>query len=133
MNRETIEKAMRNAVQARCQCNWDDYPCEERDYCEFCNGHNSAFDCDENCDADAFSEGFIAGAQWRINSVWHNACDIAEPGKDCLVEHMDGDGNVCIRIDWRSEYEWVNACHYDKVLRWAYIEDLLPDRKEDGQ
>ena len=75
-------------------------------------------------------EDFIAGAEWRVNSVWHDTCDIAEPGKDCLVEHMDGDGNVCIRIDWRSEYEWVNACHYDKVLRWAYVADLLPDGKE---
>ena len=64
------------------------------------------------------------------NHRWHNTCDIAEPGKDCLVEHMDGDGNVCIRIDWRSEYEWVNACHYDKILRWAYVSDLLPYGKE---
>ena len=74
--------------------------------------------------------GFMVGAEWRVNSVWHSTCDIAEPGKDCLVEHMDGDGNVCIRIDWRSEYEWVNACHYDKVLRWAYVADLLPSGKE---
>lgn len=70
------------------------------------------------------------GADWRINSVWHKPCDIAEPGKDCLVEHMDGDGNVCICIDWRSDYEWVNACHYDKILRWAYIEDLLPNEQQ---
>lgn len=76
---------------------------------------------------------FIYGAHWRINSVWHKPCDIAEPGKDCLVEHMDGDGNVCLRIDWRSEYEWVNACHYDRILRWAYVADLLPDRKEGGK
>lgn len=76
-------------------------------------------------------DGFIKGAEWRINSVWHKPSDIAEPGKDCLVEHMDGDGNVCIRIDWRSEYEWVHACHYDKILRWAYVSDLLPDGKED--
>lgn len=77
----------------------------------------------------ASSDSFSAGADWRINSVWHKPCDIAEPGKDCFVEHMDGDGNVCIRIDWRSEYEWVQACHYDKVLRWAYVEDLLPTNK----
>ena len=77
-----------------------------------------------------YEHGFKDGARWRINAVWHNTCDIAEPGKDCLVEHMDGDGNVCIRIDWRSEYEWVNACHYDKILRWAYVSDLLPYGKE---
>lgn len=74
-------------------------------------------------------KAFKAGANWRINTVWHKPCDIAEPGKDCLVEHMDGDGNVCICIDWRSEYEWVNACHYDKVLRWAYVKDLLPNKE----
>lgn len=77
-----------------------------------------------------YEQGFKNGAEWRINSVWHKPCDIAEPGKDCLVEHMDGDGNVCICIDWRSEYEWVNACHYDKILRWAYIEDLLPNEQQ---
>ena len=75
-------------------------------------------------------KAFIDGAQWRIKSVWHNTCDIAEPGKDCLVEYMGGDGNVGIRIDRRSEYEWANACHYDKILRWAYVSDLLPDGKE---
>ena len=76
---------------------------------------------------------FMYGAQWRINSVWHDTCDIAEPGNDCLVEYMDGDGNVCIRIDRRSEYEWINACHYDKILRWAYISDLIPERKEETE
>lgn len=85
--------------------------------------------CSLHVTSDVCPMAFKAGADWRINSVWHKPCDIAEPGKDCLVEHMDGDGNVCIRIDWRSEYEWVQACHYDKVLRWAYVEDLLPTNK----
>lgn len=106
MNRQTIEKAARDYIQPKASI----IPVME---------------------SIATKEGFIAGADWRINSVWHNPCDIAEPGKDCLVEHMDGDGNVCIRIDWRSEYEWVNACHYDKVLRWAYLDDLIPCGKEE--
>lgn len=96
---------------------------------------NAAWDYAEsipqNEDRKKYSwEDFKAGAEWRVNSVWHDTCDIAEPGKDCLVEHMDGDGNICIRIDWRSEYEWINACHYDKILRWAYLRDLIPERKE---
>ena len=78
-----------------------------------------------------WNKAFKAGAEWQRNHVWHKPCDIAEPGKDCLVEHMDGDGNICIRIDWRTEYEWVNASHYDKILRWAYIKDLLPTSFDD--
>lgn len=94
--------------------------------------YHSIDECPEHgLSCDELVEGsFIKGAEWRINSVWHKPCDIAELGKDCLVEHMDGDGNVCICIDWRSEYEWVNACHYDKILRWAYIEDLLPNEQQ---
>ena len=78
---------------------------------------------------DECENAFITGAQWRIDSVWHDTSEIPEPGKDCLVEYKDGDGNVCARLDRRSEYEWVNACHYDKIIRWAYVFDLLPDRR----
>lgn len=41
MKREQIEEAAKEAVQNHFQCNGK-YPCEEHDYCEFCNGHNSA-------------------------------------------------------------------------------------------
>lgn len=110
MNKETIESAATN-------------------YAATANPSYFNGDFDKYAIADAFE----AGANWRVNAVWHDTCDIAEPGKDCLVEHMDGDGNVCIRIDWRSEYEWINACHYDKILRWAYVRDLVPEGKEDWQ
>lgn len=87
-----------------------------------------------NCHGDfdfiAIAEAFERGARWRINVAWHDTSKIPDPWKYCLVELKDGDGNVCIRVDWRSEYEWVNACHYDEILRWAYIDDLLPEGKE---
>lgn len=102
MRRDDIEKA---ATQHANMIGWDHDPEETR---------------------GLFTYSFEKGAEWRINSVWHKPSDIAEPGKDCLVEHMDIDGNVCICIDWRSEYEWVKSCYYNKILRWAYIKDLLP-------
>ena len=127
MTKEQIEKAAKEAVQDYFQCNGK-YPCKDRDYCEFCNGHNSAFDCNEDCGADNFNEGFIAGVEWRINSVWHD--NSVRPSDDCdvLVETIrriesdryDADYNeLDSGTDWETE-----------VIRWAYIEDLLPDRKE---
>lgn len=74
MTREQIEKAAMEAVQNHFQCNGE-YPCEERDYCEFCNGHNSAFDCKEDCGADDFNEGFLAGAQWLADRLCHLPLD----------------------------------------------------------
>ena len=73
---------------------------------------------------------FEDGVNWRINSVWHKPYDVPEIGKDCLVEYRTGDGDVCIRIDCRSEYEWIEACHYDRILHWAYIKDLIPTEDE---
>ena len=89
-----------------------------------------------SCESDIITlkESVIAafkdGANWRINSVWHKPEEVPEAGKDCLVEYVDGDGCAHIRIDKRSEYEWIEACHYDRILRWAYIEDLIPTEDE---
>ena len=61
--KQTVEEAARDAIHAHYKCNGE-YPCGERDYCEHCNGHNTAFDCCE-CGADEFKEGFISGVEWQ--------------------------------------------------------------------
>ena len=67
--KQTVEEAARDAIHAHYKCNGE-YPCGERDYCEHCNGHNTAFDCCE-CGADEFKEGFISGAEWQSKqSPW---------------------------------------------------------------
>lgn len=67
--KQTLEEATREKIHAHYNCNGE-YPCGERDYCEHCNGHNTAFDCCE-CGADKFKEGFIAGAEWHAKqSPW---------------------------------------------------------------
>ena len=67
--KQTLEEAAREKIHAHYNCNGE-YPCGERDYCEHCNGHNTAFDCCE-CGADEFKEGFIFGAEWHAKqSPW---------------------------------------------------------------
>lgn len=39
--KQTVEEAARDAIHAHYKCNGE-YPCGERDYCEHCNGHNTA-------------------------------------------------------------------------------------------
>ena len=74
-------------------------------------------------------QGFIRGAQWCINSVWHDKS--VRPGEDCDVfvetkrgidlDRYDTDYNeLDSGTDWETE-----------VLRWAYASDLLPERKEE--
>lgn len=131
MTREQIEQAAKETVQDLFQCNGK-YPCEERNYCEFCNGHNSAFDCKEDCGADDFNEGFIAGAQWRINSVWHDVSEEPKEHKLVLIED-----DFCGEPDygvWQAPFpNWEDSIVHFSSKRWAYLDDLLPERKEEAK
>ena len=107
MTREQIEKAAIKSAD------------EELDDFE-CRGHR---------------DGFIAGAQWRINSVWHDASEEPEQEDEpILVEYEDwgfecSDYTVCDDIwDYRTRLKRDGACC--TILRWAYIKDLIPERKE---
>ena len=71
-------------------------------------------------------KGFITGAQWRINSVWHNASE--KPNKNQLVlfecRKTYGKG---YSVNFGENYELMK----NVIVRWAYIIDLLSERKED--
>ena len=54
------EELLKEAVQKEYLCNGK-YACSERTYCQFCEGENTAHDCDDDCCADEFAEGFEAG------------------------------------------------------------------------
>lgn len=80
-------------------------------------------------------DGFMAGAQCRINSVWHDASEVPEANKRVLVcfENVIGE-YVYYRIrafkpnvlkNWN-----MGNFSLDKVLYWSYLDDLLPERKE---
>lgn len=82
-------------------------------------------------DRDALFKGFFHGAQWRINSVWHD--NSVRPGEDCdvlvetkhriIFDRYDTDYNeLDSGTDWEME-----------VIKWAYASDLLPERKEETE
>ena len=75
-----------------------------------------------------YSRGFRDGAQWRINSVWHDAIDKPENGRFVLV-----DKEYRIYDVWKQDIcdDWLNDVNYFGVKRWAYLDDLLPERKEE--
>lgn len=75
------------------------------------------------------ADAFEAGAQWRINSVWHD--NSVRPSEDCdvlvetkhrlIFDRYDTDYNeLDSGTDWEME-----------VIKWAYASDLLPEIKEE--
>ena len=115
MNKETIENAA------------DQYA-----------GSATPSNCYGDFDQNAIAEAFERGARWRINSAWHGLEELPEPDVTVIVEYT---------IDGHAEYAFTHLsenanvvtdeygfCFYvdgGKITRWAYIDDLLPDRKEE--
>ena len=71
---------------------------------------------------------FIEGAQWRINAVWHDGNE--KPNKNQLVlfecRKTYGKG---YSVNFGENYELLK----NVVIRWAYVIDLLPERKEETE
>lgn len=125
MTNDDIKKAAISAIHDHYNCNRK-YPCSERSYCQFCSGYNSAFDCGE-CGADDFNEGFLDGARWRIENAWHDTTQLPHDG---LLLCQDG---YSVFIGGPDNQDFARTVETFHITRWAYIADLLPDRKEAKQ
>ena len=71
-------------------------------------------------------KAFVAGADWRINSVWHDASE--KPDKNQLVvfecRKTYGRG---YSVNFGENYPLLK----NVILGWAYVYDILPERKEE--
>lgn len=73
-------------------------------------------------------EDFIAGAQWRINSVWHDKKDPPKIGEEILMESVLLSGKTMYKVRVMTDYkEWQEN---NFIKSWAYIDDLLPNGKK---
>lgn len=71
------------------------------------------------------SEDFIAGAEWRINSVWHSNNRTYKAQKPALVIFKNGKAKVYDNLtDLTIESLW------GEIDRFAYIEDLIPNMED---
>lgn len=70
---------------------------------------------------------FEDGAKWRINSVWHKPEEMPETDRQILIERTEG---FEIYIFTRSYFfSWKDISRYN-LVRWAYIDDLIPIKDE---
>ena len=95
---------------------------------EYADSINMIYGSKENIIDD-----FKAGAEWRVNSVWHDASDRPDENSQnkrlILIEHKaDGDSPELFH-----SLIYSHTYAYFCVTRWAYIADLLPSGKEVNQ
>lgn len=83
---------------------------------------------------DNCREDFMAGAEWRINSVWHSITVI--PDCHCFIVFLPkkstiGSKNPIMGIleenrTFISSRPGCILCRLDEMESWAYLDDLLP-------
>ena len=74
----------------------------------------------EQCD---IKKAFIAGANWRINNVWHNDLKKGKPQKPILVRFKNG---LFMVFEDIRELKGIES----EVEMFAYLEDLIPNTEE---
>ena len=116
MELQTIERAANDFINDFCYDHIDSSAIN-REEDNYEAGRNHAL-------LDHGNDVFVAGAEWRINSVWHDARkDVPEEFIPILVERDD----FTFSVNMVGGYMTSCPLHW---VRWAYVIDLLPERKE---
>lgn len=75
--------------------------------------------------ATELEAAFVAGADLRINSVWN---DISEkPKNDKVLVVLDHNNRLW--VCGPNNEDWKNTVAIFCVKKWAYIEDLIPNKE----
>lgn len=63
-----------------------------------------------------FEQGFVWGAKWYIDNIWHDASEEPKNGRLLLINLFDDSYELCYWGDIEDE---------STIKKWCYIEDLL--------
>ena len=75
----------------------------------------------------SYRKGFIAGANWRINSVWHEVSERPDENEPTIIERENGKFSLHEKGydgPWKYNVEQFN------FKRWAYVKDLIPETED---
>lgn len=84
---------------------------------------------DEDLSTSQRRTAFKDGAEWRINSVWRDVEE--EPKQNAWFIAQIGDDAFDTFIMQIESNRWDRWCNGLNIKCWAYIDDLLPERKEE--
>lgn len=72
---------------------------------------------------------FKEGVEWFKKALWHEASVKPEGNAVILYQWLDDRGTMDVGIDGVfSDVEWAKFVAYNRITKWCYIEDLLPNK-----
>lgn len=66
---------------------------------------------------------FVKGAEWRVNSAWHNTIEKPKNGAMIIALRSKYSPIVCGPFN----FDWEETVEVFSLKKWAYVEDLLPN------
>lgn len=77
-------------------------------------------------------ESFVLGANWRINSIWHNAKE--DPKEKEMLVVIDKYGDIIqsefMIYEFLGREKWSDYAIDVGIVRWCYRKDLLPNKED---
>ena len=73
-------------------------------------------------------KAFMDGAQWRINSVWHDRAEKADTSKELILMYSNGSVRVTLL---NPNLTFDGFLSVDMFIKWAYVSDILPELMEE--
>ena len=74
-----------------------------------------------------YEHAFKKGAEWRINSVWHDASEVPEEHRFCLYILKDGTYG-CGYYHKEDNSIWYSR--FTNIVKWAYFQDITPNMED---
>lgn len=69
---------------------------------------------------------FEDGVEWFKNAIWHDASEEPKERKYILVQWLY-EGRTSYETDRvQSKVRWQNRVAENNIIKWCYIEDILP-------
>ncbi len=77
--------------------------------------------------ADTYITGFNDAAEWLANSIWRDRDETPKNlGKrEIILMFRDDSYNIILK----GSYNWNDILEIHNFIKWAYIDDLLPDKE----
>lgn len=73
-----------------------------------------------------YEQGFKDGSKWRIDSVWHDSNEKPVLNEFFVYQTDNGEWETDCLLKDRWDLYVVST----KLIRWAYMKDLIPDKEE---
>lgn len=73
---------------------------------------------------------FKDGARWRIDSAWHDRAEKADTSKELILMYSNGSVRVTLL---NPNLTFDGFLSVDMFIKWAYVSDILPERKEETE